>query len=131
MIQMCVYNSILLVDWRLLAGCTGRLLAGPGKAGWPLGRLDGPWEGCYCWLHWEAAGWCVCSPCTLLVLLIFTDFADFCWSPSLGDDADFSGYGVDMTYGTSLGMEWICFTTVNLRKPIWLPVFKCDVFSGF
>ena len=33
-----------------------------------------------------ATGVCVCSPCSLLVLLV---------EPSLGDDADFSGYGVD------------------------------------
>ena len=49
------------------AGCTGRLLAGPWEgcycwlhweaAGWPLERLASPWEGCYHWLHWEAAGW--------------------------------------------------------------------------
>ena len=76
MIQMYVYNSILagrlgdcwLVPGRLLAGCTGRLLAGcTRKAGWPLERLDGPWEG------WVAPG----KAAGCAELLIFTDFADF------------------------------------------------------
>ena len=57
MIQMCVYNSILagrlgdcwLAPGRLLAGCTGRLLAGP-------------WEG------WMAPGKAVTAGCARRLL---------------------------------------------------------------
>ena len=98
MIQMCVYNSILagrlgdcwLAPGRLLAGCTGRLLAGPWKAGWSLGRLDGPWK----------ATTACCTRRLLAGVCWFAEFADFRWSPSLGE---------------SLDTEWIRFVAkVNL-----------------
>ena len=89
MIQMCVYNSILagrlgdcwLAPGRLLAGCTGRLWlapgkAGPGKAGWPLGRL----------LLLAALGgcWLGCAD-----LLNFGDFCAAAWRGEVQADADF------------------------------------------
>ena len=77
MIQMCVYNSIL-------AGRLGdcwlaprRLQAGPWEtAGWPLGRLAGPWEG------WMAPGKAATAGCTRRLLAgvcWFAEFADFHW----------------------------------------------------
>ena len=124
MIQMCVYNSILagrlgdcwLAPGRLLAGPWEGWLA-PGKAATAdcAGRLlAGPWKG---WLRWELlagpwGGWLVCvQSLQFVVLLIFAEFANFHWLPSLGDDADYSGYGVDMfrgesQFGCNSNFEW-------------------------
>ena len=79
---MCVYNSIL-------AGRLGACWLAPGKAGWPLGRLLLLAALRGCWLAPGKAAGCA-------ELLIFADFAG---EPSLGDDADFSGYVVDMFHG--------------------------------
>ena len=97
---MCII-PFWLVDWETtgwpLGGCWLAALGGcwlaPGKAGWPLGRLTGPWEGCYWWLCWEAAGWplgrllgvLICWICWFS--LIF-DAAAWWWK--LKADADFS-----------------------------------------
>ena len=60
----------------------------------------------------------VCSPCSLLILLIFTEFADLLVAPSLGNGVEFSGYGVDTTYGkfSGYGVDTFCSKRVNLRS---------------
>ena len=80
---MCII-PFWLVDWETagwpLGDCWLAALGGcwlaPGKAGWPLGRLDGPWKaataGCTRRLLAGGVHWV-----DLAGLLIFTDFADF------------------------------------------------------
>ena len=54
-----------------------------------------------------------------LILLIFADF----WpKSSLGDDADFSGYGVDMIYSKHVNFTWletvICWYEMFENQPV-------------
>ena len=80
---MCII-PFWLVDWKTaswpLGDCWLAALGGcwlaPGKAGWTLGRLDGPWEG------WVAPGKAATAGCTRRLLAgvcWFTEFADFRW----------------------------------------------------
>ena len=124
MIQMCVYNSILagrlgdcwLAPGKLLPGPWEGCWLAPGKAGWPLGRLLLLATLGGCWLAPGKAAGCA-------ELLIFTDFAVFRWSPSLGDDAGFlwvwSGY--DLWHVSGYGVDTFCdsqFEEANMATSV-------------
>ena len=118
MIQMYVYNSIL-------AGRLGDCWLAPGRL------LAGPWEGCYCWLHWEAAGWPLgrlAGPWEVLkgVLILL----NFCCSLLGWVEAQGTGCWFDLRCTSHVVRSWdaswlIILSALNLtRNQYGLPMYK-------
>ena len=113
---MCII-PFWLVGWKTAGWPLGDCWLAPGKAaGWPLGRLLLLAALGGCWLAPGKVGW----PLGRLQGVLS------CWFLLIAFAGWISGYGVDMTYGTSLGTGWICFMAKSQfeKKPIWPPMFK-------